>query len=30
MVLSYLRHMLARGEVTTVEGSDPARWEPSA
>ena len=30
MVLSYLRHMLVRGEVTTVEGSDPARWEPSA
>ena len=26
MVLSYLRHMQVRGEVTTVEGSDPERW----
>ena len=26
MVLSYLRHMQVRGEVATVEGSDPERW----
>ncbi len=29
MVLSYLRHMQVRGEVATVEGSDPERWEPA-
>jgi glyoxylase-like metal-dependent hydrolase (beta-lactamase superfamily II) len=30
MVLSYLRYLLVRGEVRTVEGSDPGRWEPVA
>jgi len=29
MTLSYLDHLRLRGEVRTVEGSDPERWEPA-